>query len=142
MCICICTCTHPCTCTHTHLLYQIEECARLERAFNQERGAIVGDEKGIPDVWADYCKDFLCFVDCASLYNLVNKFLQHFKDIHIKQLLHTKNILLYTRYADDILIIYDTTRTHPHIINAHINQIHNIKLNPTYENNMCINVLI
>ena len=44
--------------------------------------------------------------------------------IHIKQLLDTKNILLYTRYVDDILIIYDTTRTHPHAINAHINQIH------------------
>jgi hypothetical protein len=76
------------------------------------------------------------------LYNLVNKFLQHFKDIHIRQLLDTKNILLYTRYIDDILIIYDTTRTHPHAINAHINHIHdNINLNPTYENNMCINVL-
>jgi hypothetical protein len=62
--------------------------------------------------------------------------------IQIKQLLDTKNILLYTRYVDDILIIYDTTRTLPHAINAHINQIHdNIKLNPTYENNMCINFL-
>jgi hypothetical protein len=44
-------------------------------------------------------------------------------------------MLLYTRYLDDILIIYDATRIHPHTINAHINQIHdNIKLNPTYEN--------
>jgi len=68
--------------------------------------------------------------------------LQHFEDVHIKQLLDTQNILLYTRYADDIPVIYDTTRTHPHAINAHINQIHdNIKLNPTYENNMCINFL-
>jgi hypothetical protein len=62
--------------------------------------------------------------------------------IHIKKLLDTKNMLLYTRYIDDILIIYDATRTHPHAINAHINQIHdNIKLNPTYENNMYINFL-
>ena len=76
------------------------------------------------------------------MYNLVNKFLQHFEDIHIKQFLDTKNILLYTQYVDDILIIYNTTRTHPHAINAHINQIYdNIKLNPTNGNNMCINVL-
>jgi len=63
--------------------------------------------------------------------------------IHIKQPLDTQNILLYTRYLNDILIIYDATRTHPHAINAHINQIHdNIKLNHTYEHNMCINFLI
>jgi hypothetical protein len=73
------------------------------------------------------------------LYNLANIFLQHFEDIHIKQFLDTKNILLYTQYVDDILTIYDTTRTHPHAINAHINQIHdNIKLNPTNGNNMCV----
>ena len=35
-----------------------------------------------------------------------------------------------------------TTRTHPHAINAHTNQIHdNIKLNATYKDNMCINIL-
>jgi hypothetical protein len=40
-------------------------------------------------------------------------FLQHYDDIHIKQLLDTKNIVLYTRYVDDMLTIYDTTRIHP-----------------------------
>jgi len=69
-------------------------------------------------------------------------FLQHFEDIHIKQLLDTKNMLLYTRYVDDVLIIYDTTRTHLHAISSYINQIHdNIKLNPTYRNNLCIKFL-
>jgi len=50
---------HTRTRTHTHiqLLYQTEECARLEWAFNQEHGAIIGDENGILDVWADYCKE-------------------------------------------------------------------------------------
>jgi hypothetical protein len=68
-------------------------------------------------------------------------FLQHFKDVHIKQLLDTKNILLYTQYIDNIQIIYDT-RTHPHAINSYINQIHdNIKLNPTCESNMYINFI-
>jgi len=59
--ICVCVYArahaHAHTHTYTQLLYQTEECARLERAFNQEHGAIVGDEKGILDVWADYCKE-------------------------------------------------------------------------------------
>ena len=61
---------------------------------------------------------------------------------HIKQLLDTKNTTLYTRYEDDILIIYDTTKIQPHINNTQINQIHdNIKLNPTHETNKSINFL-
>jgi len=57
----------------------------------------------------------------------------------IKHLPDTKNILPHTRNLDDILIVYDKTRTHPKAMNAHINQIHdNVKFNPTYENNMCI----
>ena len=38
---------------------------------------------------------------------IVQVFLHHYEDIHIKQLLDTKNIAPYTRYVDDILIIYD-----------------------------------
>jgi hypothetical protein len=51
-------------------------------------------------------------------------FLQYSEDIHIKQLLDTKNIIFYTRYVDDILNIHDTKRTHPDLINTYINQIH------------------
>jgi len=47
-------------------------------------------------------------------------FLQHYEDIHIKQLLDTKNIALYTRYVDDILIIYDIRKIQPQTINTHI----------------------
>jgi len=69
-------------------------------------------------------------------------FLQHYEDIHIKQFLDTKNIALYTRYVDDILIIHDTTKIPPHTINTYINQIHkNIMLNPTHENQSSINFL-
>ena len=69
-------------------------------------------------------------------------FLQNLEDMHIKQLLGAKNILFYTRYVDDILIIYDTKITHPDLINTHKNQIHtNIKLNPTHKNNGCISFL-
>ena len=55
--VCMYVCAHAHAHTHTQLLYQTEECARLERALNQEHGAIVGDEKGILDVWADYFKE-------------------------------------------------------------------------------------
>jgi hypothetical protein len=59
-------------------------------------------------------------------------FLQHLEDIHIKHL-DMKNIIFYTRYVDNILIIYDIKRTIPNLINKYIIQIHtNIKLNPTH----------
>jgi len=35
-------------------------------------------------------------------------FLQHIENTHLKQLLDTKNIVFYTRYVDDILLVYDT----------------------------------
>jgi hypothetical protein len=61
----------------------------------------------------------------------------------MKQLLDTKNMIFYTHYVDDTLIIYNTRRTKLDLINTHINQIHtNIKLNPTYENNGCISFLL
>jgi hypothetical protein len=63
-------------------------------------------------------------------------YLQHFEDIHIKVLIDTKNILMYTRYVDDIVIIYDTKRINPNI------SIHaDTKLKTTYENNECISYL-
>jgi len=62
--------------------------------------------------------------------------------MHIKQLLDTKNIVLYTRYVDVILIIYNTTIIHPHAINTQLNQIHeNIYLNRTHENHRSVNYL-
>ena len=69
-------------------------------------------------------------------------FLQHFEDIHIKQLLDMKNVIFYKHYVDVILIIYDTKRIHPNLINTYKNKIHtDIKLNPTKENNGCISFL-
>jgi len=41
---------------------------------------------------------------------IVEIFLQHYEDANIKQLLDLKNIALYVRYVDDILVIYDTTK--------------------------------
>jgi len=47
-------------------------------------------------------------------------FLQHYEDANIKQLLALKNIALYVRYVDDILVIYDTTKINLHTINIYI----------------------
>jgi hypothetical protein len=55
-------------------------------------------------------------------------FLQHYEDIHTKQLLDTKNIAFYTRYVDDILIIYDK-KIQPQTINNHILTL---RLRPLY----------
>ena len=46
-------------------------------------------------------------------------FLQRSEDININKLLDTENIIFYTRYVDDILIIYDTKRTHHDLINTY-----------------------
>ena len=51
----------------------------------------------------------------------------------MKQLIDTK-ILSYTRYLDDILLIYDSMRTNPDNILRYIDSIHsNIQLSPTME---------
>jgi hypothetical protein len=54
----------------------------------------------------------------------------------------TKSIVLYTRYVDDILIIYDTNKIQPELLHTHMSQIHtSIKLNPTQEDNRSIQFL-
>jgi len=68
-------------------------------------------------------------------------FLQHVENTHLKQLLDTKSITFYTRYVNDILLIYDTKCINSNTIHEYINQIHPNQLNPTYENNNCINFL-
>jgi len=41
-------------------------------------------------------------------------FLQHLEHNHIKPFIESKQILYYTRYIDDILMIYDTVNTSQH----------------------------
>jgi len=53
-------------------------------------------------------------------------FLQDLENTHLKQILGAQNINFYTRYIDDILLIYNTKRTTPEIIHRHINKV------PTY----------
>jgi hypothetical protein len=40
-------------------------------------------------------------------------FLQKLERTHIKHLIDAKHLIFYTRYVDDILIVYDSTLTSP-----------------------------
>jgi hypothetical protein len=67
-------------------------------------------------------------------------FLNNLEPSYLKQLLD--NIIFYTRYVDDILIVYNSTQITPEIINDQINKIHpNLNFTPTQEQNNTINFL-
>ena len=71
-------------------------------------------------------------------------FLQHYENTYIKQVLNMQYIQYYTRYVDDILIIYDTSKvTHEHEHITHqFNQVHkDIKFNPRDETKNTVNFL-
>ena len=69
-------------------------------------------------------------------------FLQNLEDTYIKQTLDKQNIIYYTRYVDDILVIYNAKQTTPVIMHNHLNKIHpNLKFTPTLEHNNTINFL-
>ena len=79
--------------------------------------------------------------DCMTV-DVVDSCMQHLEDFHIKLLLDSKRISFYSRYVDDILVIYDTTRTNPETIVHHANSMHsNIRLSPTLETNNQISFL-
>jgi hypothetical protein len=63
-------------------------------------------------------------------------FLQYLENTHTKQIQEAKGIVFYTRYVDDILIIYNTKQTTHDTIQNHINKIHpNLQFTPAYEHN-------
>jgi hypothetical protein len=67
-------------------------------------------------------------------------FLHFLEHIHIKPLLDSKRIVLYSRYIDDILIIYDNECTNPNTLVQYA--IHEcLQFHPTQESNDCINFL-
>ena len=55
-------------------------------------------------------------------------FLQHLEHTHVKHLIESNILSFYTRYVDDILIIYDSTLTTSHNTPA---QSAGLNLNPT-----------
>ena len=69
-------------------------------------------------------------------------FLQYYENIFIKHLFESKNIIYYTRYVDDIFIIYDNTITDPNMLTCSMNDIHqDITFKPTHKTNNQINFL-
>ena len=69
-------------------------------------------------------------------------FLQYLEHIHVRPLLDSKQILFYTRYRDDILIIYDNESTNQDTLVQDTNSMHDsLQFNPTQDSNDCINFL-
>ena len=69
-------------------------------------------------------------------------FLQQLENNIVKHLIDTKILSFYTRYVDDIFLIYDSTRTNPDHILQYIDTIHScIQLSPTTESNNNVNFL-
>jgi len=61
-------------------------------------------------------------------------FLQQIENSIIKHPIDAKILSFYTRYVDDILLIYDSTRTNPDNILQYVNTIHsNVQLSPMME---------
>lgn len=69
-------------------------------------------------------------------------FLQQQEKNIIKNILDTNNIYLYNRYVDDILIIYDHSRTNTNEISEFMNNIHPaLHFKPTTETKRSVNFL-
>ena len=78
----------------------------------------------------------------SVLCSLAEIFLQNLENTHIKHIMENQAITLYTRYVDDILIIYDNRHINEDAIINHINTIHpNIKFDPTTEEDNQISFL-
>jgi len=69
-------------------------------------------------------------------------FLHHLEQSHVKFLLDSKYINFYARYADDILIIYEASRTNLDAMTQYAGSInHSLQFNPTMESYDRINFL-
>ena len=68
--------------------------------------------------------------------------LQHIENQHVKHLIETGNITYYTRYVEDIFIVYDNTKTTIEDIQSYTDHIHkNLKFTITQETNEQISFL-
>jgi len=69
-------------------------------------------------------------------------FLQHLEHIHIRPIIDSKQILFYTRYIDNILIIYDTESTNQDNTTQYTNSMHtDLQFNLTRVSNSYIKFL-
>jgi len=73
---------------------------------------------------------------------IVEILLQHIENQHVKHLIEAGNITYYTRYLDDIFIVYDNTKTTIENIQSFTDHIHkNLKFTITQETNEQISFL-
>jgi len=73
---------------------------------------------------------------------IAEAYLQHIEGKYIKHGLNTNEITYYRRYVDDILILYDTTKTQDIIIKQNMNNINkNLQFQMTAEKDKLINYL-
>jgi len=73
---------------------------------------------------------------------LAEKYLQYLEEIYIKLWMESRKIIMYKRYVDDILIMYDQTKTDEIIIHNTINNIdENLEFKMTAEENHTISYL-
>ena len=84
-----------------------------------------------------------CVYSSRSLFGvIVQSVVRICEQSHLKHLLENKAIIYYTRYVDDILIIYNTEHTSPEHICEQANRIHpNLKFTPTHEEDKTISFL-
>jgi hypothetical protein len=71
-------------------------------------------------------------------------FLQYLENKHLNQLLDEKSIIFYTRYVDDLFLIYEynTDRTTPEKIHDYLTNLHpNLEFTPTIKENNRISFL-
>jgi len=69
-------------------------------------------------------------------------YLQFFGEIFIKHWIESGEISYYKRYVDDILIIFDQSKTNKNLILNHVNNIHkHLEFKITEEENNNINYL-
>ena len=69
-------------------------------------------------------------------------FLQYHEQSQLKHLMENRTIEYYTRYVDDIFIIYNTEHTNMETINHYINSVHpNLTFTPTQEHHKTISFL-
>jgi hypothetical protein len=74
--------------------------------------------------------------------NITEIFLQFHENTRLNQLLDEKSIVFYTRYVDDIFIIYNKDRTTPEKIQDYMSKPHpNLEFTPTLEDNNRISFL-
>ena len=69
-------------------------------------------------------------------------FLYHLEKNNLKQIMDNKNIILYTRYVDDLIIIYNSEHISADNINEYLNNTHpSLMFTPTHEINKTISFL-